>query len=87
VDAKPVPPLPVSARFFRPVSRRTFQIVQTRDRIQQGERSLRDARSRRSPRLAGSPDLRRPLVGESLDHLAMMMFGVNSVDNVGGYYG
>ena len=79
VDSNAVLSLPVTVQFLQPVSRRDLQVVQRQGTVEHGQLSFRHAGRRRAPCLARSPDLRRFLVGESLDHRAIITTNVNNV--------
>ena len=68
IDANAVLSLPVAAKLFQPVSGRAFQVVKGCRIVEHREFPFRDARGRRTPRFASSPDFRRQFVGESPDH-------------------
>jgi hypothetical protein len=69
VDADTVLALPVAMEFSQSVSRRDFQIFQFHGSVNHRQFSLRYAGGRRPASLAALPDVRRRLVGETLDHV------------------
>src|SRR2546423_10337823 len=68
IDPNAVLPAPVTMQFLQPVSGRNPQVVQRRGPVEHAQFSSGHAGWRCSPGLARSPDFRRLLVGESLDH-------------------
>src|ERR1700690_3473770 len=68
VDSDAVLSATVSPQLLQAISRRNHQVVEFECSVKHGEFSLGRARRQYPFRLAGSPDLRRPLIGESLDH-------------------
>src|SRR5208282_5364908 len=79
VDSNAVLTLTIAAQFLQPVSGRNLQVVQSYGAIEHGKLSFRNTGWRCTARLAASPDFRRFLVGESLDHSAIVTLNVNNV--------
>ena len=80
VDPDAVMPLPVAVQFFQPVAWWEPQVSQFNRAIEDGELSPGHASGRRAPSLARSPDFRRLLVGETLDHSPILTVHVNNVN-------
>jgi len=80
VDSYAVLSLPVAMQFLQPVSERDLQVVQHHGAVEHHELSFRDTSGRRTPWFARSPDFRRLLVGETLDHFASITEYVNNVN-------
>jgi hypothetical protein len=79
VDPDTALSLTIAAKFLQAIAGRALQIVERRGTVQHREFPFRGARWRSPARPAGSPDFRRPLVGESLDHWAIVTHPVNNV--------
>jgi hypothetical protein len=83
VDADAVFPLPFPLKLFQAIPRGKLHISQVPCCIQHRKFSLRNPSGRRPSSLARSPDFRRLLVGETLDHPSII---TNIVNNVNRYY-
>ena len=79
VDSYAVLSLPITVQFLQPVSRWDFQVFQRQGTVEHGQLPFCHAAWRRAPCLARPPNLRRFLVGESLDHQAIITTNVNNV--------
>jgi hypothetical protein len=80
VNTDAVLPLPVPFELFQTIARRNLQIFEVSRGIQHGKFSLRNSSWWRAAGLARSPDFRRLLRGETLDHPFMITVAVNNVN-------
>jgi hypothetical protein len=80
VDSDTVLSSLVAAQFFQAISGRNPQVIERLRIINHCEFSPRDCSGWRTTGLAGAPDFRRLLVGESLDHFTIVTISVNNVN-------
>src|ERR1700680_3242395 len=83
IDADAVLSIPIPFELFEAIARRNFQVVKVSRCIQHRKFSFRYTRGGRPSSLARSPDFRRFLCGETLDHASII---TSTVNNVNRYY-